>query len=111
MKYFYSHLIEIESLTSELDQMDLSKDEKIYLAQLADANIHQAVLDAVLSELTPQEKIIFIEDLKNDDHDKLWKLLNQRVDKIEENIKAAAQHVKKGLGEDMKEARKLKVQK
>src|SRR5216684_4060282 len=105
MKYFYSHLIEIESLVSELDQMDLSKDEKIYLAALADETIHNAVLDAVLSQLTPQEKIIFIEHIKNDDHDKLWKLLNERVDKIEDKIKATANEVKKGLDEDIKEAR------
>ncbi len=108
MKYFYSHIISIESLTSELDQMDLSKDEKVYLAKLVDETIHNAVLDAVLSELTPQEKIIFIEHLKNDDHDKLWRLLNERVDKIEDKIKTVAEEVKKGLDQDIKEAKKIK---
>ena|SRR5258708_1909567 len=109
MKYFYSHIISIESLTIELDQMDLSKEEKIYLAQLADQTIHNAILEAILSELTPQEKIIFIEHLKNDNHEKLWKLLNERVDKIEDKIKTTADEVKKGLEEDIQEARKLKV--
>lgn len=29
MKHFYQHLIEIESVSIELDQMDLSSEEKI----------------------------------------------------------------------------------
>lgn len=108
MRYFYSHLIEVEDFISELDGMDFSADERIYLSQLADANIHQAVLDAILSELTPQEKIIFIEHLKIDDHNKLWRLLNVRVDKIEEKIKQAAEKVRNELREDVKSARRLK---
>ena len=106
--YFYSHLIQIESLTADLDQIELSEDEKKHLAQLADANIHQAVLETILSELTEQEKIIFFEHLKKSDHDKLWKLLNERVDKIEEKITKAADDVKSELKEDIIEAKKLK---
>lgn len=108
MRYFYSHLVEIEPLTTELDQMELSDEEKIYLAKLADENIHQAVLDVILSELTPQEKIIFVEHLRNDDHQKIWKLLNDRVEKIEDKIKKAAEDVRDELHEDVKSAKKLK---
>jgi hypothetical protein len=108
MRYFYSHLVEIEPLITELDQLDLTEDQKHHLAQLADANIHQAVLDAIFSELSPQEKIIFFEHIRQDDHDKIWKLLNERVDKIEEKIKKAAGDVRDELHQDLKEARRLK---
>lgn len=108
MKYFYSHLIELEPLTSELDQMDLSSEEKIYLSQLVDANVHQAVLDAIFSQLSAQEKIIFIEHLRDDDHSKLWKLLNKRVEAIEDKIKQAVHEVKKDLYQDLEEAKKLR---
>lgn len=107
MRFFYSHLIEIETLASELDQMELSKEEKSYLATLADANIHQAIMDAILSELSPQEKIILLEHLKNNNHDKLWDLLNRRVDNIETKIKSAAEQVKDELKGDIKEAQKM----
>lgn len=108
MKEFYSHIVEIDSLIIELDKMDLSPDEKMHLAKLIDSNIHHTVLDAVLSELSEEDKRIFLKHLHDGNHEKVWKHLNSKVDKIEEKIKKAAEELKVELHKDIKEAHNLK---
>lgn len=106
MKYFYSHLIEIESVISELDKLDLSEEEKIHLAGLIDSSLHHTVLDAILSELSEGDKRVFLQHVHEDDHGKIWQFLTEKVDKIEEKIKKAAEDLKIELHEDIKEAKK-----
>lgn len=108
MATFYSHLIEIESIIIELDKMDLSKEQKHHLAELIDSSVHHTILDAVLSELSPEDKKIFINYLRENDHGKIWKFLKEKLENIEEKIKNVASGLKKELHEDLKEAKKLK---
>lgn len=104
MKRFYSHLISIESLIIELDKMDLSEKERIHLAELIDANLHHTIMDAILSHLPEEDKRLFLKHLHDDDHDKVWELLNKRVDNIEDKIKQAAESLKTEMHKDIKEA-------
>lgn len=105
MKHFYSHLIEIESIIVELDKLDLSEDQKYHLASLVDSSLRHQVLDAVLSELSDSDKRVFLQHLNEDDHTKIWKFLNDKVDNIEEKIKKAADDLKKELHNDLKKAK------
>lgn len=105
MKHFYSHLIEIESITLELDKFELDNDQKIHLASLVDSSLHHKILDAVLSELNEADKRIFLQHLKEANHDKIWKFLNGKVDNIEGKIKKAADDLKTELHKDLKKAR------
>ncbi len=106
--HFYSHLIEVESLIIELDSLELSDKEKKHLATLADSNLHQAILHAILDELNESEKKIFLEHLNNREHDKIWKLLNERIDNVEDKIKDAAERIKEELKKDIKKAKRIK---
>lgn len=108
MKYFYSHLIQIESIIVELDKMDLNQEQKNHLSNLIDSSLHHTVLDAVLSELSPSDKKVFINHLKEDDQSKIWEFLNGKVDHIEDKIKDAADDLKSKLHKDLKEAVKRK---
>ena len=106
MKYFYTHLIEIESIMVELDKMYLSAGEKLHLAQLIDSSLHHTILDAIFSELSEQDKKALVYHLKEDDHKKTWKFLNEKVDGVEEKIKKAAEDLKVELHKDLKEAKR-----
>lgn len=106
MKKFYSHLIEIETVTTELDSIDLADHEKHELAQLLDSNIHNVVMDAILSKLSDEDKRKFAEVATADDHKKVWEFLNEKTTDIESEIKKAAQDFKKQLKEDIEEAKK-----
>lgn len=108
MKLFYSHLIEVDSIILELDQMGLSHEERLHLASLIDSSIHHSVLDAILSELSESDKRVFMQHLNEGDHDKIWKFLNQRIEGVEEKIKKAADDLKMELHKDLKEAKKRK---
>lgn len=103
--FFYSYLIEIESIVVELDKLDLSPEQKVHLTSLIDSSLHHMILDAVLSELSPQDKKAFLQALKTDDHSKIWKFLNEKVDKMEEKIKKTASDLKNELHKDLDEAR------
>lgn len=102
-KHFYSHIIETSTLSVGLGEMDLSKDERIHLVQLAQDNIHHAILDAILSQLQEEDKKIFLSHLVAEDHNKIWEHLRQKIENIEEKIKNAAESIKKELHRDIKE--------
>lgn len=108
MRYFFSHLIEIDSIIIELDKLDLSPEQKLHLTNLIDSSLYHTILDAVLSELTSSDKKFFLNHLKEDDKDKIWQFLNQKIDNIEDKIKRAANDLQQELHKDLKEATKKK---
>ena len=105
MRKFYSHLIEIDSLTVELESLNLADHEKHELAHLVDSNIHNVVMDAILSNLNEEDKRKFAEIVLSEDHKKIWNFLNEKSGSVEEDIKKAALEFKKKLHEDLKEAK------
>ncbi len=109
MKQWYSQLVEIESIIIELDQMDLSKQEKFHLAKLVDSSLHHTILDVVLSQLSDEDKRKFINNINENDHDKIWEFLNEKAEDIEIKIKRAVNDLKKELHKDLKEAKKLRT--
>lgn len=107
-KYFYSHLVDLSELESEIGTLDISPREKSELMDLAHVNLHQTVLDAILSQLTDTDKKRFMELLLHGEDEKIWNHLNKKVEKIEEKITTAAGDIKKELKEDI---RKIKEDK
>lgn len=107
-KYFYTHIIDTSTLSLELGDMELSPKERVHLISLIDSNIHHAVLDLVLSELNESDKKTFLTHLASDNHDKVWKLLDEKVENIEEKIKKTAEDLKKELHKDIKEVKAKK---
>lgn len=106
MKQWYAHLIEIESIIVELEKLDLSREEKLHLTHLVDSSLHHTILDAVFSQLKEEDKRALISHLKEGNHNKIWKFLNEKVAGVEDKIKKAAEDLKKELHKDLKRARK-----
>lgn len=110
-KHFYHSIIEIDSLFVEMDGLDLSESEKLHLSELIDTNLHHEVVDVILSQLSDEDKKIFLTHLSREDDAKVWELLNSKAENIEDKIKLAAEVVKKELHEDIMEAKKIKEKK
>lgn len=104
-KHFYTHIIDTSSLSLELGEMDLSTEERMHLISLVESNIHQTILDLVLSELSEDDKKIFLMHVVSSNHDKVWKILKEKTKNIEEKIKKAADDLKKELHKDIKETK------
>jgi hypothetical protein len=110
-KHFYHSVIEIDSLFVELDDLHLTESEKHHLGELIDTNLHHEVLDVIFAQLGDDDKKVFLNHLSRGDDSKIWELLNDKAENIEDKIKAAAETVKKELHEDIKEAKMLKEKK
>lgn len=108
MKQFWNHLVEIESIIVELDELNLSKQEKYHLASLVDSTLHHTILDAILSKLSETDKRVFLKYVHDDDHEKIWQFLNEKIDNIEDKIKKAADDLKIELKKDLREAKAKK---
>jgi hypothetical protein len=104
-KHFYTHLVETESLVVKLHEMGMTEEQKIQLITLVESSMHHAILDAILSELSEQDKKLFLKEMANDDHDSVWKFLNKKIDSIEDKIVQAADALKEELHEDIKEVK------
>lgn len=101
-KHFYSHLVELDTLHLELDNHELSDAQKEEIKRLLDESIYHTVLEAVLSELSEEDKKVFLSHLVDDDHGKIWEFVNGKVENIEEKIKKAADDIKEKLHEDIR---------
>lgn len=104
-KYFYTHIIDTSTLSLELGEMNLKPKERMHLISLINSNIHHEILDLILSELKPEDKKTFLTHLSSENHEKVWKFLQGKVDNIEEKIKITAEDLKKELHKDIKEVR------
>lgn len=104
-RHFYNHLVETSILSLELGDMDLAKEERLHLTTLIEANLHTTIVDLILSELSDEDKKIFLMHLSVNDHDKIWKHLKGKIADIEEKIKKIAEDLKKELHQDIKEVR------
>lgn len=105
MRYFFSHLTEMESVIVELDKLDLSPEQRLHLTSLIDSSMYHTILDAILSELSDADKKVFLSHLKEDKKDRIWEFLNGKIDNIEEKIKKTADDLKSELHKDLKEAK------
>lgn len=106
-KHFYSHIVETSSVSLALGEMELTKDERKHLVSLVEENLHHAILEAVLSELSKKDKQEFLVLLATDDYDKIWKLLKDRVTHIEDKIKQTAQDLKKEIHKDIEDSHEI----
>lgn len=105
-KHFYSHIITVESLFVELDSLKMTKEEKEELTQLAHANLHHTIMDTILSELTEDDKKLFLRHLVFNDHNTIWRFLKKRIGTAEEKIKNAGEALLGELHKDIKTLKK-----
>lgn len=104
--YFYSHLVDLDSLFSELDVLDLTAEQKKELKNLAREHVHQTVIDTILSQLSETDKKRFLELVALGESEKIWKHLNEKAKKVEEKIRDASEQIKKELKEDIAKVKK-----
>ncbi|QQG43601.1 MAG: hypothetical protein HYW45_01115 [Candidatus Daviesbacteria bacterium] len=109
MKIWYQKIITIEPILQELNQMDLSDEERAHLSELLDSSLHHAILDEILSNLTEEDKKLFLKMLHEDpENEKLVNFLNEKIDRIDERVKKVADDLVKEMHQEVKEAKKVK---
>lgn len=104
-KHFYSHIVETSSISLSLGDMDLTQNERKELLGLVEANMHKAIMDLVLSNLSEDDKKEFLLHVSLDHHESIWNLLKAKIGGIEEKIKKAAEDLQKQLHEDIEDSK------
>ena len=104
VKHFYSFVIETDSLFLEIDSLSISDSEKAHLKSLAESHVHHSIIDSIMSELSSEDKKLFLLHLNTKNHEKIWNFLDERIADVEVKIKEAAHAVKRELHKDIKQA-------
>ena len=99
--HFYSHLITVETILIRLNELDLTDKQKKNLTELIETNIHHTIMDMILSELSEDDKKVFLSHVIYNDHSRTWEHLYERVENIEEKITKAVDDLKKELHKDI----------
>ena len=89
----------------ELDTHPLEDHEKEEVKKIIDESIYHTVLDAILSELSEEDKKVFLSHLVDDDHEKIWDFVNNKVENIEDKIKKAADDITVKIHSDIKDSK------
>ncbi len=105
-KHFFDHLVEVDELHISLDSLDMTDEQKEEVKELMSESIYHTVLEAILSELSDEDKKVFLMHLVTDDHGKIWEFVNGKVENIEDKIVKAAADIKSELHADIKYSKK-----
>jgi len=104
-KQFYSHLVDITIIQTELDSLDIEPHEHQELMTIVHTTIHHGVIDDILSELNEDEKKTFLTNLSHDHHVNIWNHLYDVVENIEDKIKKTSSTILEELRRDLNEVK------
>lgn len=108
-KHFYAHLVETTKITLEIGELDLDNKERVHLLSLVEANIHSKVMLNILSNLTEDDKKIFLKNLALESSEVTWKHLDQKIANAQDKLKQIIDASVKELLKDIQEVKKLKA--
>ncbi len=104
MKYLFEEIIQIKTVHLKLNKMDLADHEKEELLEIMKSIIHHKVIDLILSELTDEEKEIFLEGLSKSNvfsdtskNSQFLDVLKNRIENLETKIKEKVKEVEEEL--------------
>lgn len=105
---FYSHIIDTDEIHQELSVLELEDEEKNELVVIMESSIHHLVMDTVLSELSEDEKKVFLLHVHKKEHENTWQFLKAKIHAVEDKIRSAVQSLVHELKGDIHEAKSLK---
>jgi hypothetical protein len=105
MKHFYSKLVNDEALLLELEGLELEPEEKDEMQKMIASHLHHSILEAILDELSEEDKQVFLQHMAHENHDKVWEHLRGKIENIEEKIKRTADSTMDVLYKDIKEVK------
>lgn len=109
MTYFFARFISINELIAEIDTLDLSEEEKMHLSKLIDSSLHHAILDEILSNLSAEDKDVFLKKLhQKSSDDEMLEFLSKKIDNIDKKIKSVSEELVRQMHKDVGEAKRVK---
>jgi len=100
-KRFYHHLITIDSIHVALDDLSLTAEEHQELIDIACSSIHHLVIDTILSDLSEEDKKIFLQHMNNEKYNELWRHVKNNIDNVEDKIQKVVEGFLADLHDDI----------
>lgn len=107
-KIFYDSLIMFEEITVELDNYELTEEERNEFINLIDETFHNRILDAILSSLPSEHQETFLSRFHKEPYNQeLFSVLKELSGPdIEDKIKKEAEKIKKEILGEIKKSKK-----
>lgn len=106
-KIFYDHLIKIEEVTIELDNYELTIEEKEEFISLIDETLHNHTLEVILTSIPKNLHEDFLSMFHQAPHKlELLYFLKKEAPDIEEKIKKNSEIIKKEILSQIKRSKK-----
>lgn len=105
MRYFYEHLYNIDDLHNDLSVLDLTDSERNHIVLVIQSTMHHVIMDVILEQLHDDHKHIFLASVADENHDKVWDILDEHLENAEGLIDSAIEALKVELMQDIVEAR------
>lgn len=99
MKVFYSHLIILDDLLSELDAHEIEAGEKADMVMLIEQTMHHHTLNVILSHLPKSHHTTFLDKFEaNPENEELMAMLKKEIEAdVEVAIKNQVDRIKKEI--------------
>ena len=104
MKYLFEEIVQIKTVHLKLNEMNLAGEEKGELLEIMKSTVHHKVIDLILSELTNEEKEIFLEGVSNNNgfsdihkNKQFLSVLGDRINNLEIKIKEKVKEAEEEL--------------
>ncbi|KXK10994.1 MAG: hypothetical protein UZ22_OP11002000520 [Microgenomates bacterium OLB23] len=104
MTYFYTHIVNVQSLHDALDNAGFTDYERKELIIIAQDSLHHVLLDTILSRLAEEDKKVFLTNIHNEDHKAIWAHLKEKIENVEDTITHTAENFLAHLHYDIKRA-------
>ena len=103
-KIFYDHLIILDEVEVEINNLGLEHDERQELHDLIEETLHHRVLTRVLEVLPKEHHENFLKEFKKRPHDgALIDYINERIDdSVEKHVTEEIEKLKDELLQDLK---------
>lgn len=107
-KLWYDHLIVLDEVEIEINNLELEQDEKEELHNLIEETLHHRVLSRVLEVLPREHHEGFLKEFKKRPHDgALIDYINERIDdQVEKHISGEISKLKEELLDDLRDHKK-----
>lgn len=99
--HFYDHLHDPDRLHTHLHVLDMTDDERNHLVLIIQSTLHHRIIDVILEKLPDTHKDAFLDHVATDDHDAVWRLLNEHVQTPEETIREVITILEDELAKDV----------
>lgn len=102
-KNFYDHLVKVESLTIQVNRLDLNPSQKKRVNGLIKSSVHYTLVNTLMSDVPEKERPRAIKTLNSGNYNELWSVFDTKKARVEGNLRKAFENLSREILRDLKD--------